>query len=127
MKTYFKESAPLNVERIIEGVHEISRYHRIQGSKELLKAVEYLKEELDSAGVKNELIEGTYDGKSSFLTLKSPTPWELISGEVAIDGESLSTSGTPLLVLPGSPPGETEGEILAIESEKKTGKKPKEG
>ena len=127
MKTYFKESVPLNVERIIEGVHEISRYHRIQGSKELLKAVEYLKEELDSAGVKNELIEGTYDGKSSFLTLKSPTPWELISGEVAIDGESLSTSGTPLLVLPGSPPGETEGEILAIESEKKTGKKPKEG
>ncbi|MCO6040471.1 DUF4910 domain-containing protein [Thermococcus alcaliphilus] len=117
MKELLKEAEVFNPENVLGYISEISKFHRIQGSKELVEAARYITEELRINGIKAELLEDSYDGEKWHLTLSSPIAWDLIYGEVEIAGRRITTSKTPLLVMAHSPPGEAEGEAIAIERE----------
>jgi len=117
MKEFLKEAEIFSPDKVLEYISEISKFHRIQGSKELVEAARYIIEELRVNGIKAELLEDSYDGKKWHLTLASPIAWDLIHGEVEIIERKITTSKTPLLVMAHSPPGEAEGEIIAIERE----------
>ncbi|EHR79539.1 leucine aminopeptidase [Thermococcus litoralis DSM 5473] len=117
MKELLKEAEVFNPENVLGYISEISKFHRIQGSKELVEAARYINEELRINGIKAELLEDSYDGEKWHLTLSSPIAWDLIYGEVGIIGKKITTSKTPLVVMAHSPPGEAEGEVIAIERE----------
>ncbi|NJE26266.1 DUF4910 domain-containing protein [Thermococcus sp. MV5] len=117
MREFLKESDVFDVENVINYIGEISKFHRIQGAKELVEAARYILEELRINGLKAELLEDVYDGKKWHLTLASPIPWDLIYGEIEIENNRITTSKTPLIVMAHSPPGEAEAEVITIEKE----------
>ncbi|WP_175059966.1 DUF4910 domain-containing protein [Thermococcus sp. 2319x1] len=117
MREFLKEAEVFNPENVLGYISEISKFHRIQGSKELVEAARYITEELRINGIKAELLGDSYDGEKWHLTLSSPIAWDLVYGEVDIDGNRITTSKTPLLVMAHSPAGEAEGEVVAIERE----------
>ncbi|WP_010477969.1 DUF4910 domain-containing protein [Thermococcus zilligii] len=104
----------LRPERILRRVAELTRFHRIQGSKGLVDAVEYLRDELSNIGLSPKTHYEKYDGKSWYLTLRSPIAWDLLEGEVRFNEKTLSSEETPLVVMAHSPPGEGEAEIVPI-------------
>ncbi len=114
LHSFFRESGVLSSERILHDIVEISQFHRIQGSKELVEAVSYIERELSAWGVSAKLIREKYDGESWYLTLKSPIAWNLIRAELEIGEHRLDSSKTPLVAMAHSPSGEGEGEILPI-------------
>ncbi|WP_456321818.1 DUF4910 domain-containing protein [Palaeococcus sp. (in: euryarchaeotes)] len=118
MERFLKEAEVLNPERILQDIGDISKFHRIQGSKELVEAAKYILEELKIWGIKGELFEVFYDGKSRYLTLTSPIAWDLVYAEVEVDGEKVTSERTPLVAMAHSPPGEAEGELVLIREEK---------
>ena len=117
MRRFLKEAGVFDPEGVLHGIARISRFHRIQGSEELVKAVRILENELKRYGLDPKLYEETYDGRTSYLTLKTPIAWDLVRGEVEVLGERLTTSLSPLVVMAHSPGGETEGEIAHVERE----------
>lgn len=117
MREFLEEAEVFNAENVLEYISEIAKFHRIQGSKELVEAAKYILEELRVNGIKAGLFEDVYDGERWHLTLVSPIAWDLIHGEVEIVGKRITTSKTPLLVMAHSPPGKAEGEVVAIERE----------
>ncbi|WP_297460672.1 DUF4910 domain-containing protein [Thermococcus sp.] len=117
MRRFLKEAGVFDPEGVLHGIARISRFHRIQGSEELVKAVRILENELKRYGLDPKLYEETYDGRTSYLTLKTPIAWDLVRGEVEVLGERLTTSLSPLVVMAHSPGGETEGEIAHVARE----------
>lgn len=117
MERFLKEAEVLNPERILQNIGDISKFHRIQGSKELVEAAKYIMEELKIWGIKGELFEAFYDGRSTYLTLTSPIAWDLIYAEIEADGEKVTSERTPLVAMAHSPPGEAEGELILIREE----------
>lgn len=117
MERFLKEAEVLNPERILQNIGDISKFHRIQGSKELVEAARYIMEELKIWGIKGELFEAFYDGRSTYLTLTSPIAWDLIYAEIEVDGEKVTSERTPLVAMAHSPPGEAEGELILIREE----------
>jgi len=117
MREFLKDTEVFNAENVLGYISEITKFHRIQGSKELVEAARYITEELRINGIKAELLEDSYDGEKWHLTLSSPIAWDLIYGEVEIAGRRITTSKTPLVVMAHSPPGEVEGEVIVIEKE----------
>ncbi|WP_087036884.1 DUF4910 domain-containing protein [Thermococcus litoralis] len=117
MREFLKDTEVFNAENVLGYISEIAKFHRIQGSKELVEAARYITEELRINGIKAELLENSYDGEKWHLTLSSPIAWDLIYGEVEIAGRRITTSKTPLVVMAHSPPGEVEGEVIVIEKE----------
>ncbi len=117
MKRFLKEAEVFDANEVLHNIAEISQFHRIQGSKELVEAAEYIKKELRIWGINAEILEEIYDGKKHYLTLKSPIAWDLIHGEVEIGGKKLTTTISPLLVMAHSPSGETEAEVVYVGSE----------
>jgi Zn-dependent M28 family amino/carboxypeptidase len=99
---------------VLRCISGISSFHRIQGSKGLVEAAEYVLEELSYLGLEARLLRDEYDGKRWHLTLPSPVAWELIEGSLEIPGRTLTTAESPLLVMAHSPPGEFEGELIPI-------------
>ena len=114
LQPFLRESEVLSSERILQDIVAISQFHRIQGSKELVEAVNYIEEELSAWGVSSRLIRKKYDGRSWYLTLKSPIAWDLVRAEIEIGEHRLDSSRTPLVAMAHSPSGEGEGEILPI-------------
>ena len=118
MRRFLKEAEEyFSVDRALGNIADITKFHRIQGSKELVEAAKYILEELWLLGIKAELLEDAYDGERLHLTLKSPIAWDVIEGFVEINGKKLTTLKTPLVVMAHSPSGEAEGEVVLIESE----------
>ncbi|USS41227.1 DUF4910 domain-containing protein [Thermococcus aggregans] len=117
MKEFLKEAEIFNAENVLGYIAEISKFHRIQGSKELVEAAKYIAEELRISGINAKLLEEVYDGERWYLTLASPIAWDLIYGEIEIEGTKVTTSRTPLVVMAHSPSGEAEGEVVPIERE----------
>ncbi len=117
MKRFLEEAEVFDADSVLHYIAEISQFHRIQGSKELPEAAEYIREELRIWGINAEILEEVYDGERHYLTLKSPIAWDLIHGEVEIGNRKLTTSKSPLLVMAHSPSGEAEGEIIYVTSE----------
>ncbi|ALM75732.1 DUF4910 domain-containing protein [Thermococcus barophilus] len=116
MKELLEESGT-NVDEILRHIMNISQFHRIQGSKEIVDAAKYILEELKKAGIDAQLLKDVYDGETWHLTLKSPIGWDLIYGEIEIFGKKFITEEIPLVVMAHSPSGEAEGEIVYIERE----------
>ncbi|NJE42840.1 DUF4910 domain-containing protein [Thermococcus sp. GR6] len=114
MRRFLKETEVFDSTNVLHYIAEISQFHRIQGSKELPEAVRFIKEELRIWGVNAQLFEEFYDGKSWYLTLKSPIAWDLVYGKVELLGKVLTTSVSPLVVMAHSPSGEAEGEVVHI-------------
>ncbi|AEH25174.1 DUF4910 domain-containing protein [Pyrococcus yayanosii] len=114
MDAFLREAEAFRSERVFEDIVAISRFHRIQGSEDIVKAAEYVLSRLEEEGIEAELIRDGYDGKRLHLTLRSPIAWELIEGYVEYGEKKLTTKDSPLLVMAHSPPGEAEGELLPI-------------
>ncbi len=114
MKRFLKEAEVFDSSKVLHYIAEISQFHRIQGSKELPEAVRFIREELRIWGVNTELYEEFYDGKSWFLTLKSPIAWDLVHGKVEVLDKTLTTSQSPLVVMAHSPGGKAAGEVVHI-------------
>ncbi|ASJ11664.1 DUF4910 domain-containing protein [Thermococcus thioreducens] len=114
MKRFLKEAEVFDSSNVLHYIAEISQFHRIQGSKELPEAVRFIREELRIWGINAGLYEEFYDGKSWFLTLKSPIAWDLVHGKVEVLDKTLTTSQSPLVVMAHSPSGKAEGEVVHI-------------
>ncbi|ASJ10400.1 peptidase M28 [Thermococcus sp. P6] len=117
MRHFLEDARVFDPSRVLDNIAGIGRFHRIQGSKELLEAVRFIREELRILGIKTELYEEFYDGKSRFLTLKSPIAWDLIGGRVELMGETLTTSLTPLVVMAHSPAGKARARVVHVSSD----------
>ncbi|MGC8632026.1 MAG: DUF4910 domain-containing protein [Thermoprotei archaeon] len=91
-------------------VYGISGFHRIQGSDGLVKAAEYVYENLK---VKDkEVLLFKYDGETKYGSLVAPMGWEPLGGDLAVDGQRVTGfKEVPLFVVPHSPPGEAEGVV----------------
>jgi len=110
----YTKRARISTDRVLHDIGEITQFHRIQGSKELVEAVMYIEEELSAWGIESKRLDRAYDGKSFYLTLRSPIAWNLISAELDVGGRKVTSNETPLIVMAHSPPGEGEGTILPI-------------
>lgn len=117
MKRFLEEAGVFDPSSVLHYIAEISQFHRIQGSKELVEAAEYIKEELRIWGINAGILEEVYDGERQYLTLRSPIAWDLIHGEVEIEGRKYTTAATPLTVMAHSPGGEAEGDVIYISSD----------
>ncbi len=117
MRRFLKEADVFDSSMVLHNIAEISQFHRIQGSKELPEAVRFIREELRIWGISSNLYEEFYDGKTWFLTLKSPIAWDLVHGRVEVLGETLTTSLSPLIVMAHSPGGKVKGEVIHITRE----------
>ena len=113
----FLEESKMDVDEVLRHIMNISQFHRIQGSKEIVDAAEYILGELKKAGIDAQLLEDIYDGETWHLTLKSPIAWDLIYGEIELFDQKFDTGRIPLVVMTHSPGGEAEGEIVHIERE----------
>lgn len=114
MMRFLKEAEVFDSANVLHYIAEISQFHRIQGSKELPEAVKFIGEELRNWGINSQLSEEFYDGKTRYLTLKSPIAWDLVHGKVELRGKVLTTSMSPLVVMAHSPSGKAEGEVVHI-------------
>jgi len=114
LRDFLREAKGFSTNRVLWDIGEISRFHRIQGSKELPEAAKFVAEELGVWGIDATVFEETYDGKERFLTLVSPIAWDLIGGEVELLGRRITTGESPLLVMAHSPAGEAEGEVVHV-------------
>ncbi|WP_048146467.1 DUF4910 domain-containing protein [Pyrococcus abyssi] len=114
MMSFLKEVEGFKSENVFRDVVEISRYHRIQGSREIVDAAEYVAKRLSEIGIEYEFLNDRYDGKRYHLTLPSPIAWELKRGKLEFEDKVLTTNDSPLLVMAHSPSGEAEGEVLPI-------------
>ena len=112
---YLKMSEIFQAERVIEDIALISRFHRIQGSRGLADAADFIMGSLNTLKVSAVLYSETYDGTRKFANLKVPIGWEVIHGEVEVGEKKLTTDRSPLVVLAHSPSGDCEGEILVID------------
>ncbi len=112
---YLKMSESFQAERVIEDIASISRFHRIQGSRGLADAADFIMGSLNGLKISAVLYSETYDGLRKFANLRVPIGWEVIYGEVEIEEKMLTTEKSPLVVLAHSPSGECEGEVVVIE------------
>ncbi|KUH34173.1 peptidase M28 [Thermococcus celericrescens] len=117
MRRFLKEAEVFDPNNVLHYIAEINQFHRIQGSKELPEAVRFILEELRIWGIGANLYEETYDGESRYLTLKSPIAWDVVRGAVEVLGRTLTTAGTPLVVMAYSPSGSAEGEVVHVARE----------
>ena len=109
----FLNEARLETDNVVRDILEIGRFHRIQGSGDLVNAVLYVKERLEDLGLDVELHIDVYDGRRWHMTLQSPIAWEPVEGSL-VAGKELTTEESPLLIMAHSPSGEAEGKVLPI-------------
>ncbi len=114
MRRFLDEARIFDSTRVLHYISEISQFHRIQGSKELVEAARFLREELDILGIRATLYEDVYDGAEWYLTLRSPIAWDLVRAELRFNGKELCSWETPLVALAHSPGGSFEGDVLPI-------------
>ncbi len=103
-------------EEILREISEGSSYHRIQGSWEIVKAMEWLKEKIEEKGIEAHIL---YFDQEHTKKLGVPVPrWKLKYAELELDfghrKEVVSTEDNILLAAPHTPSGEVEGEVQII-------------
>jgi len=116
MEEFLDRAQSFSADNVMKSIFDITQYNRIQGSKGLVDAAKYVYERVKALGVNAKLIEEVYDGEQWYLTLQTPVAWELIEGSIEFGDKRLTTSQSPLLVLPHSPSGSAEGEVVPIDS-----------
>ncbi len=111
---FFKNAPRPDPNSVLRYISELSQFHRIQGSEELVRAAEFVAEEVSDFGVDVKILKDRYDGRRWHLTLKSPIAWNPIWGELVFDNRRLTTNESPLLVMAHSPGGEMKGKLLPV-------------
>ncbi len=114
MKRFLKEAEVFDANEVMRYIGDIAQFHRIQGSRELVEAVRFIRNELALWGVKTEFYEETYNGEERYLTLTVPIAWNLVRASVEVLDERFTSSNTPLVAMAHSPSGGAEGEVLPI-------------
>ncbi len=105
-------------QRILFNLKELTRYHRIQGSKGLIEAAEFLKKKLDEQGLEVEVINVTKD--TDLGLFKIPVEWNVFDAELWIvkpyEKLLLKYNDHPTMVIAHSPPsnGWVEGEVVYV-------------
>ncbi len=113
----------LSGETAKEYVIDISRWHRIQGSREYRMAGEYVLEKLRNAGFsENEAYVESFksDGKIVYQTWQSPSGWDIESAELRmIEPYDERICGFPeiaMSLITYSNPGDETGELVYVGS-----------
>ncbi|WP_297436470.1 DUF4910 domain-containing protein [Thermococcus sp.] len=114
MRRFLDEARLFDSTKVLHYISEISQFHRIQGSKELVEAARFLREELELLGIQAILYGDVYDGSEWYLTLRSPIAWDLIRAEIRFNGRELGSWETPLVSLAHSPGGSFKGDVFPI-------------
>ena len=114
MRRFLNDAKVFDSNRVLRYIAEIGQFHRIQGSKDLVEAARFIEKELEKYGLNPKFYGETYDGKTEYLTFKSPVAWDPVEGSVEVLGERLDTFISPLVIMAHSPRGEAEGEVLHI-------------
>jgi len=122
MRKFLEYAGGFDPNSVLHHIAEISQFHRIQGSKELVEAVKYIETELRLIGVEPALYKEEYDGESWYLTEKSPIAWDPVDGRVTLLGTTLTTAKSPLVVMAHSPSGRASGTVVHVEREDDWGK-----
>ncbi len=95
---------------------ELSSFHRIQGSKEIVDAARYLRDIALNAGADVELIKFSYNDPPNWF--EPLTGWWIRSSELAIvepvSYMISSFNAVPTSVVAHSPGGEFEGELIVV-------------
>jgi len=81
VKLLKKEVSGLNAKRYVS---DISRFHRIQVSPGLEKAIEYVKSRLEEFGYQAKIYQYPADGKKEYLGFRSPIGWRIRDAELRI-------------------------------------------
>jgi hypothetical protein len=104
---------------LVELVVRLSSYHRIQGSRELLDASDFIRGFLEGAG--NEVGVEVFSYANPPKWLSPLVGWDLIDGEVRVThperGVLSSVKKVSTAVAAHSPPGEFSGRVSYAESE----------
>ncbi|MCD6340531.1 MAG: M28 family peptidase [Desulfurococcales archaeon] len=115
LRTYF------SIRELIQFVSELSRFHRIQGTKELIEASNYIRDTASDAGFDVVIHEFSYSSMPPYLP--DITGWWVRDGAVELVKpfrkvlSSFTNASTT--VVAHSPPGEFEGKVLYISDESK--------
>ena len=101
--------------RGFELLASLSRLHRVQGSEEIVVAVEHVAHALDELGIeyRYENLRGPL-GLHEYWGFWEPRGWTLNNASLEVWENSrwrevISTDETPLVAIAGSPPGSAEG------------------
>ncbi len=115
LRTYFSTM------ELIQFVSELSRFHRIQGTRELIEASNYIKDAASDAGFDVVVHEFSYSNTPPYLP--DITGWWVRDGAVELlkpFRKMLSSfTNASTTVVAHSPPGEFEGKVLYISDEDK--------
>jgi len=122
MKEFLDRAQGFSAENVMRSVSEITRFHRIQGSKGLVDAARHICKAVRDLGIGAELIEEVYDGERRYLTLQTPIAWDLVEGSLEIGDKKITTDQNPLLVMAHSPSGKASGEVISVDSPSIKGK-----
>ncbi len=106
-----------------EHVYQITRYHRIQGSRQYREAANYVLGKLRSYGFseKDAYIETfTSDGKATYQTWQSPSGWDISSAELRMvepyDERIVGYPEIAMSVMTYSNPGDVTAELVWVGS-----------
>ncbi|PUA32463.1 MAG: hypothetical protein B7O98_07365 [Zestosphaera tikiterensis] len=108
--------AALNPSDLVKEAVNISAYHRIQGTKYLVEASNYIRDKVEDSGLNVEVFNFSYTQPHNWLT--SLIGWEIEDGEVRVVEpfkkvlSSFRREGTA--VVAHSPPGEFEGTVTYV-------------
>ncbi len=115
LKAYF------STRELIQFVSELSKFHRIQGSKGLVEASNYVRDTVTNAGFDVIIHEFSYSSPPPYLP--DITGWWVSDGAVELVKpfrkilSSFANASTA--VVAHSPPGEFEGKVLYVSDESK--------
>ncbi|MEM2021512.1 MAG: DUF4910 domain-containing protein [Zestosphaera sp.] len=105
--------------RLTELVLELSSYHRIQGSREILEAGDYIRASLEELGVETSVHTFNYGDPPKWLT--PLIGWDLRDGIAYITNPYRKTITSVrkawTAVVAHSPPGEFSGDVSYVESD----------
>ncbi len=107
---------PLGLAKLVLG---LSSYHRIQGSREMLEASDYIRASLEESGVETSVHTFNYGDPPKWLT--PLTGWDLHDGAAYITNPYQKTITSVRMtwtaVVAHSPPGEFSGDVSYVESD----------
>jgi hypothetical protein len=111
----------LDGEQAKQHVVEITKYHRVQGSRGYREAANYVLEKLRSCGFseKDAYIElFKSDGKVTYQTWQSPSGWDITDAELSIveptQEKLVSFKEIPMSLMTYSNPGDVTAEVVWV-------------
>jgi len=102
-------------ERAHHFVEELTKFHRIRGSRGYDEALEWLAERLREAGLRPLVFEFPLDGETTYWTWRMPPAWDGEEGKLWAGDELIADySKKPIQLVPGSASAEGEFEVVDV-------------